>query len=136
MNNIFRFIIKLYFNEKILLKCSFNAFSNLECQCIQFKIHFMFINNDGMQLYIIYHNLDNDNVHARSTHLHCKLQLSCLVLLKSTTTHNTQLQRTSTNFVCQWMNEKSCNIRFVDGWVENHINISFVNGWTCLIIIW
>jgi hypothetical protein len=46
----------------------------------------MFINNDGLQLYVIYHNLDNDIVHAKSTHLHCKLQFSCLVLLRSTTT--------------------------------------------------
>jgi len=43
----------------------------------------MFINNYVMQLYIIYHNLDNDNVCARFAHLHCKLQFSCLVLLKS-----------------------------------------------------
>jgi competence transcription factor ComK len=45
--------------------------------------NFMFINNYVMQLYIIYHNLDNDNVCARFAHLHCKLQFSCLVLLKS-----------------------------------------------------
>ncbi len=65
-------------------KSYYNAFSNLECQCIQFHIHFMFISSDGMQFYIIYHNLDNDNVCARSAHLYCKLQFSCPILLKST----------------------------------------------------
>jgi hypothetical protein len=47
---------------------------------------FMYINNDGMQICIIYHNLDNDNVCARFAHLHCKLQFSHPILLKSTTT--------------------------------------------------
>jgi hypothetical protein len=27
------------------------------------------------------------------------------------------------------MNEKSCNIKFVDGWIKHHTNIKFVNGW-------
>jgi len=49
------------------------------------KIHFMFINNDGMQFYTIYYNLDNDNVCVRSTYLHYKLQFNCSILLKSTT---------------------------------------------------
>jgi hypothetical protein len=33
----------------------------------------MFINSDGILFFIIFHNLDNDNVCARSTHLHYKL---------------------------------------------------------------
>jgi hypothetical protein len=33
------------------------------------------------------------------------------------------------------MNENSCNIGFVNGWIENHISIRFVNGWICLIVI-
>jgi hypothetical protein len=57
----------------------------LKCQCIQLQIHFMFINNDGMQFLNIYYDLDNDNVCAKFAHLHCKLQFSCSILLKSTT---------------------------------------------------
>jgi hypothetical protein len=38
-----------------------------------------------MQFYIIYQNLDNDNVCARSSHLHYKLQFSYPLLLKSMT---------------------------------------------------
>jgi hypothetical protein len=70
LESIFRFTIELYFNIIFFFKCFCNAFSNLECQCIQFYIHFMFINSDGMQFCIIYHNLDNNNVCARFEHLH------------------------------------------------------------------
>jgi hypothetical protein len=36
-----------------------------------------------MQFCIIYHNLDNDNVGAKFTRLHYKLQFNCLASLKS-----------------------------------------------------
>jgi hypothetical protein len=42
---------------------------------------------------------------------------------------------TSTNFICQWKNEKSCHIKFIDRWINNHISIRFVNEWTCVVII-
>jgi hypothetical protein len=41
--------------------------------------------DDRMQFCNIYHNLDNDNVCAKFAHLHCTLQFSCSILLKSTT---------------------------------------------------
>jgi hypothetical protein len=42
---------------------------------------------------------------------------------------------TSIVFACQWMNEKSCNIRFGNGWIKNHTNIMrFINAQTCLIV--
>jgi hypothetical protein len=82
-SNIFIFIVKLYFNTNEFF-FSYNPLSNLECQCIQFQIHFMFINIERMKIFIIY-NLDNDNVCTKFAHLHCKLQYNCPILLKSTT---------------------------------------------------
>jgi len=84
LSNIFRSIVKLYFNKNEK-ECFYNPLSNLECQCIQFQIHLMFINIDGMKFCSIYHNLDNDNVCTKFAHLHCKLQYNNLILLKSTT---------------------------------------------------
>jgi competence transcription factor ComK len=57
-------------------------FSTLNINALQFHIHIMFINNDGMQFCIIYHNLNNNIVCARFAHLHCQLQFNCSIILK------------------------------------------------------
>jgi hypothetical protein len=72
-----------YIPTKIIIKCSCNAFLNFKCQCIQYQIHFMFINSDEIQFYFIYHNLDNYNVCARLAHLQYKLHFFCLMPLRS-----------------------------------------------------
>jgi hypothetical protein len=76
-------IVRSIFKNSLVIFLIFN----LECQCIQFQTNFMFINNDGIHFCIMYHNLNNYNVHARFTPLHYNLQFSCPNLLKSTTMH-------------------------------------------------
>jgi hypothetical protein len=72
----------------------------------------MFIDNDEMQFNTIYHNLDNDNVFARFAHLHCKLQFSCLILVKSTTI---QLHSCKGHQQISFVNEKMKNHAFALG---------------------
>jgi hypothetical protein len=48
-----------------LLKYSYNAFSNIECQCMINLINLLlFTNNDRMHFCTMYHNVDNYNVRA------------------------------------------------------------------------
>jgi hypothetical protein len=54
-------------------------FPTLNVNGYNFKSNFMFINNDGMQFYIVYNNLDNDNVCTKFTHLHC-ICISCYTI--------------------------------------------------------
>lgn len=49
---------------------------------MQFQINFIFIYNDGLYFFTMYHNFGNYNVHVRFAHLHYELQFSCPIILK------------------------------------------------------
>ncbi len=100
-------------------------FSNLECQCIQYQIHFMFINNDGMQFYTIYHSLDNDNVCTRFTHLHYKLQISCPLLIKINC-HTITLEPITKHLVAKDINKLHLSM---DEWKIMHALSSLMDEW-------